>query len=162
MLSDIPIISEYILKPGETVYIWTGDGVNEDKNLYWGRRSPVWNNTGDTATLRNPDGVEIHKYEYSPKNSPNEFRLSAVWDDFRDVNKSNVWISDFDGDDAQNILFYSHNSSNWHLGTFCDSVLNWDLSNNSSGFGNLLRSSIRMFAGDFREGQITDIVLLCL
>ena len=152
---------EYILKPGETVYIWTGDGVNEDKNLYWGRRSPVWNNTGDTATLRNPDGVEIHKYEYSPKNSPNEFRLSAVWDDFRDVNKSNVWISDFDGDDAQNILFYSHNSSNWHLGTFCDSVLNWDLSNNSSGFGNLLRSSIRMFAGDFLGKGKSQILFYC-
>lgn len=36
-----------------------GAGTNAATDLYWGLGSSVWNNTGDTATLKRPDGSEI-------------------------------------------------------------------------------------------------------
>ena len=49
----------FSLKPGKFVYIHTGKGRNTAVNLYWGRRWYVWNNTGDTATLRNARGGTV-------------------------------------------------------------------------------------------------------
>lgn len=45
------------LKPGTSVTLHTGKGTNTATNLYWGRSSYVWNNTGDTATLKNAAGT---------------------------------------------------------------------------------------------------------
>lgn len=44
--------------PGRGGRIWlhTGRGTNTATNLYWGSGNYVWNNTGDTATLKNPAG----------------------------------------------------------------------------------------------------------
>ncbi|MCO5994566.1 lamin tail domain-containing protein [Actinoallomurus rhizosphaericola] len=43
----------------KTVYVHTGRGTDTTKNLYWGRRAYVWNNTGDTAYLRSSSGKSI-------------------------------------------------------------------------------------------------------
>ncbi|QXJ26788.1 lamin tail domain-containing protein [Actinomadura graeca] len=40
----------------KSVYVHTGKGTNNATHRYWGRSSYVWNNTGDTAYLRYPNG----------------------------------------------------------------------------------------------------------
>jgi hypothetical protein len=43
----------FSLKPGATVYVHTGSGANTSVHRYWGSKAYIWNNTGDTAYLRN-------------------------------------------------------------------------------------------------------------
>ncbi|MBC7632429.1 lamin tail domain-containing protein [Aeromicrobium sp.] len=46
------------LRPGYSVKVHTGSGSNTSSNRYWSQSRYVWNNTGDTATLRNSSGVK--------------------------------------------------------------------------------------------------------
>lgn len=48
----------YSLRPGESVTLHTGKGTSTHANRYWQRRWYVWNNTGDTAYLRNSSGKQ--------------------------------------------------------------------------------------------------------
>jgi len=57
-----------ILGPGQTAFVFTGHGKSEwitlqsgkqQLLLFAGRDAPVWNNTGDVAYLRRPDGTFI-------------------------------------------------------------------------------------------------------
>jgi hypothetical protein len=41
----------------KSVYVHTGRGTNTATHRYWGRGWYVWNNTGDTAYLRYPNGT---------------------------------------------------------------------------------------------------------
>lgn len=54
----------FILQPGFSVAVWTKAGTNDAENLFWGRRAAVWNNTGDTAILRDNNGTEVARYVY--------------------------------------------------------------------------------------------------
>jgi competence protein ComEC len=49
----------FTLASEATVTVYTGAGTNTATALYWGLGSSVWNNTGDTATLKRPDGSVI-------------------------------------------------------------------------------------------------------
>jgi len=53
------------LPPGATVRLRTGQGQDNEENLYWGfvGRS-VWNNSGDSAYLRDPQGNLVDVYAY--------------------------------------------------------------------------------------------------
>ena len=54
--------SNYYLGAGKRVYIHTGKGTNgspDYQHRYQGRAWYVWNNTGDTAYVRNPSGTLI-------------------------------------------------------------------------------------------------------
>jgi hypothetical protein len=42
----------YSLGAGVNVYLHTGKGTNNATNRYWGKSGYIWNNGGDTATLR--------------------------------------------------------------------------------------------------------------
>ncbi|MFI7021135.1 lamin tail domain-containing protein [Micromonospora sp. NPDC049900] len=55
------------LAKGKSVVIRTGKGKNTAKNRYWGSGNYVWNNTGDTAYLRNASGKLIDKCAWSKK-----------------------------------------------------------------------------------------------
>jgi hypothetical protein len=61
---------------GQAAFVFSGPGRNErgsDGNLYLfaGRRAPVWNDTGDVAYLRLPDGRFIDTMTVgSPKRHP--------------------------------------------------------------------------------------------
>jgi len=47
------------------VYIHSGDGENNETDLYWnGGRRPIWNNDGDTAILKDENGDVIDIYSY--------------------------------------------------------------------------------------------------
>jgi competence protein ComEC len=55
----------FTLGAGTQVQIWTKSGANTATNLYWGSGSAIWNNTGDTAQLRNAGGTLISQCSYS-------------------------------------------------------------------------------------------------
>ncbi|WP_308201309.1 lamin tail domain-containing protein [Carbonactinospora thermoautotrophica] len=46
----------FTLGAGKAVVVRTGKGTNSSTHRYWGRTWYVWNNTGDTATLRTRSG----------------------------------------------------------------------------------------------------------
>ena len=52
---DFP--ADLSLPPGREVTVWSGSGA-QGKTLFW-KSSPVWNNDGDTAYLRNPSGEVV-------------------------------------------------------------------------------------------------------
>ena len=45
------------LAPGERVTLHTGSGADTASDRYWGASSPVWNNDGDTVTVRDRNGT---------------------------------------------------------------------------------------------------------
>ena len=55
----------YTIRAHGYVKIHTGRGTNTQTDRYWGRGAYVWNNTGDTATLRNRAGTVIDRCHYS-------------------------------------------------------------------------------------------------
>lgn len=54
----------FTLDPGHDVRIWTRPGTNSATDLFFGRSSAIWNNTGDTATLTNTSGGVVSTYAY--------------------------------------------------------------------------------------------------
>lgn len=62
----------FTLDVGASVRVWVKDGVADATNLYWGRGSAVWNNSGDTATLSSPSAAEIDSCTY-PGGAPGFF-----------------------------------------------------------------------------------------
>jgi hypothetical protein len=54
----------FSLATGASVRVWTNSGANDAANLFWGRSSAVWNNTGDTAYLRDAQGALVAQYSY--------------------------------------------------------------------------------------------------
>ena len=44
--------------------IWTKEGKDSKSNLYWGSRSAIWNNEGDTAVLSDADGKKVASLSY--------------------------------------------------------------------------------------------------
>jgi pimeloyl-ACP methyl ester carboxylesterase len=54
----------FALQAGSSVKVWTRSGTNDPGNLFWGRGSAVWTNTGDTAILRDQNGVEVSRFVY--------------------------------------------------------------------------------------------------
>src|SRR4051812_312450 len=58
----------YTIRAGKIVYVHTGRGTNgrpDSAHSYWGRTSYIWNNTGDTATLRSNAGKIIDSCRYT-------------------------------------------------------------------------------------------------
>jgi Lamin Tail Domain len=52
---------------GGRVWLHTGKGTNNSRNRYWGRGGYIWNNTGDTAYLRNPSGRTVDTCQWGNK-----------------------------------------------------------------------------------------------
>lgn len=56
----------FVLPEGASVRVFTGCGTNSEVNLYWcNARSAVWNNSGDTAFLLDPNGNVVAQFGYS-------------------------------------------------------------------------------------------------
>ena len=53
------------LASGAKVKIWAKSGSNTTTDLYWSRNSAIWNNDGDTATLRNAEGADVDTCTYT-------------------------------------------------------------------------------------------------
>ncbi|MEF8842536.1 MAG: lamin tail domain-containing protein [Haloarculaceae archaeon] len=54
----------FTLQPGERVTLYTGSGTDTGTSVYWGRSSAVWNNDGDTVTVRDADGDVVAERSY--------------------------------------------------------------------------------------------------
>ena len=54
----------YTLAADATVTLHTGSGTDNATHLYWDYGSPVWNNGGDTVTVRNSDGERMLQETY--------------------------------------------------------------------------------------------------
>lgn len=62
--------------------IWTKAGNNSARDLYWGLGAPVWNNTGDTAILRDAADQEVSRLVYvrlPPGGYPLRLAVPAFW-----------------------------------------------------------------------------------
>lgn len=55
----------FVLAAQGDVKIWTGSGSDDASNLYWGKSSPIWNNTGDVAILEDLSGSEVSRFGYT-------------------------------------------------------------------------------------------------
>jgi hypothetical protein len=54
-----------VIAPGNEVFIYTGCGVDSASSLYWcNTGSAVWNNSGDTAFLLDPNGNIADQWRY--------------------------------------------------------------------------------------------------
>jgi len=56
----------FVLEPAASVKIWTGAGEDTGTDVYWGYGRGLWDNEGDTATLRDYRGQVIDTFSYSP------------------------------------------------------------------------------------------------
>ena len=52
------------LGPGERVTLHTGSGEDTASDVYWGQSSAVWNNDGDTVTVRDAGGSVVAERSY--------------------------------------------------------------------------------------------------
>jgi hypothetical protein len=50
---------------GRTVKLHTGNGFNSARHRYWRQDNYVWNNDGDRARLRKPNGTTVDRCSYS-------------------------------------------------------------------------------------------------
>ncbi len=60
----------YSLGAGQTVKIHTGSGNDTSRNLYWGESGYIWNNSGDTARLRNARDSIVDRCSYTSSADP--------------------------------------------------------------------------------------------
>jgi hypothetical protein len=68
--SHIYPFPSFSLAAGGYVKVHTGSGSNTAGNLYWRSAGYIWNNTGDTATLRNANGTLIDQCSYTSSADP--------------------------------------------------------------------------------------------
>ena len=54
----------FVMEPGKVCRIYTNENHPEWCGFNYGSGSAIWNNTGDTATLRNSVGILIDEYSY--------------------------------------------------------------------------------------------------
>ncbi|WP_363466181.1 lamin tail domain-containing protein [Halogeometricum borinquense] len=52
------------LEPDAELTLKSGTGTDREGTVYWGRNSAVWNNGGDTITLRDADGTVVLERRY--------------------------------------------------------------------------------------------------
>ena len=52
---------------GGRLWLHTGKGTNTTTNRYWGSGNYIWNNTGDTAYLRNASGTAVDSCSWNEK-----------------------------------------------------------------------------------------------
>jgi competence protein ComEC len=55
----------YALEADADVTVYTGSGTDSDDQLYWGRDRAVWNNGGDTVTVRDDEGDIVLEEAYA-------------------------------------------------------------------------------------------------
>ena len=65
----------YWLKAHGYVKIHTGRGSNGPANRYWGHSWYIWNNTGDTGTLKNSGGAVQSRCSYSDPRQLHAYKM---------------------------------------------------------------------------------------
>jgi micrococcal nuclease len=52
------------VEAGATITLYTGSGTDTKTELYWGSDAAIWNNGGDTISVRDDSGTLVIEYEY--------------------------------------------------------------------------------------------------
>lgn len=68
--SHVYSFPSFSLAAGASVRVHTGSGSNTGSSLYWGAGGYIWNNSGDTATLKNASGTTVDHCSYSSNADP--------------------------------------------------------------------------------------------
>jgi hypothetical protein len=55
---------QLVMVPGAEIRVYTGCGTDTTTSLYWCSGGAIWNNTGDTAFLLDPNGNIHDRYTY--------------------------------------------------------------------------------------------------
>jgi hypothetical protein len=63
------------LGAGNLVRVRTGHGTNTGMSLYWNSGNYIWNNTGDTATLKSALPTTADTCNYTDSNATKEYKL---------------------------------------------------------------------------------------
>ena len=58
------LFPSFVLKAKAAVTLRTCLGKNTQSELFWGSRSPIWNNDGDTIFIRDSEGQLVLSYVY--------------------------------------------------------------------------------------------------
>jgi len=58
------MFSQFTLDAKSVVAVHTGQGENNQTDMYWQARRAIWNNAGDTFRMWNPDGELLLEYTY--------------------------------------------------------------------------------------------------
>ncbi|WP_249038853.1 thermonuclease family protein [Haloterrigena salifodinae] len=56
--------AEFTLGAGDSVYVHTGSGTNDDDDRYMGYETEIWNDDGDTATVQTAAGTTVDQLAY--------------------------------------------------------------------------------------------------
>lgn len=54
----------FVLASKAQVSLWVGAGTDTALDLFWGSRTPIWNNNGDRATLSDETGLAVDSCDY--------------------------------------------------------------------------------------------------
>jgi competence protein ComEC len=68
------IFPAYVMQPNQTCRIYTNEDHPEWCGFNYGSGEAIWNNSGDTATLRDGQGNRISQYQYPTRNRPGWLR----------------------------------------------------------------------------------------
>ncbi len=68
----------FTLNAGSFVRVWTKAGANTPTDLYWGLGGPIWDNTGDTAYLRDSFGALVSTFNYAGTPTPPPTAIPTV------------------------------------------------------------------------------------
>jgi len=63
-LSPFSFPSEFVLEPGETVRVTTGEGEATETELYWGYNVNIWRDDSDVVRLTDADGQVVMEHAY--------------------------------------------------------------------------------------------------
>jgi len=64
LASHVYTFGSVSLEGGATVRVWTSCGTDTLTDVYQCSGSPIWNNDGDTAFLRNENGALVSQFTY--------------------------------------------------------------------------------------------------
>jgi hypothetical protein len=68
MQNHVYTFGNVTVKAKGSVVLHTGSGTNTATQLYWRQSNYVWNNTGDTAVLRNSTRATVHSCKWTTLN----------------------------------------------------------------------------------------------
>jgi len=62
--TNIYNFSSFLFKKDSTIHLFSGSGIDNGGNFYWGGTKAVWNNNHDTLYLRDDKGLLVEIYNY--------------------------------------------------------------------------------------------------
>ncbi|MFC7079684.1 lamin tail domain-containing protein [Halorussus caseinilyticus] len=80
----------FSLAAGDTVRVHTGSGTDSSTDLYWGRGSAVWNNSGDTAYVYDDANNLATEQTYPTNDSDSKIAVKTVNEDGSTLNDEYV------------------------------------------------------------------------